>query len=72
MTELGGKLIEVERRDIKPAPYYHRAVRDLVSLRAMTGEETVQSVTVKREIWVCVAKPMTDKDFAVFLLKGIE
>lgn len=72
MTELGGRLMEVERREIEPRMDYYRAVREPVELRAIANPEITPALSQKREHWVCHAKPVTPNDFAVFLLRGIE
>jgi len=71
MTEFGGKLMEVERREIPPSPDYYVAVRSPIQVRAFVGEEIPQALEAKREHWVCRSTPRTPDDFAVFLLKEI-
>jgi hypothetical protein len=72
LTEMGGKLVEKERREIKPTPVYYRAIFDPLEVRVLANGEIPNMPTVKRERWICVAKPFTEKDPAFFLLDGIE
>ena len=71
MTEVGGKLLEIDRREIVPTPVYYCAVREPVQMRALS-EVTTQPPVMKRERWVAQSKPAHEKGFAVFLLDGIE
>lgn len=77
MTELGGRLMEVERREIEPRMVYYKAVREPISLGVIASDVTT-SLTPKRERWVCVSRPIGNIDssktnnFAVFLLDCIE
>lgn len=72
MTSLGGKLIEVSRRDIKPSPVYYCAVHEPVQAQVLYDAKIAQTITPKRERWVAQSMPITDAGFAVFLLEGIE
>lgn len=64
--------MEFDRREIKPTLVYYCAVREPMQLKAMTDIEYTQPPVAKKERWVCVSKPVGEKDFAVFLLEGIE
>jgi hypothetical protein len=72
MIEQGGKLIEKERRDIRPSPVFYKAIYDPLEARVLANGEIPNMPTAKRERWICVAKPFTEKDPAFFLLDGIE
>lgn len=72
MTQVGGKLLEIERRDIKETEVYYCAVREPVQMRAIADPEMTQPPVMKRERWLCHARPHTPNGFAVFLLDGIE
>jgi hypothetical protein len=72
MKEIGGKLIEQERRDIRPTPVYYKAIYDPYAVRVLANGEIPNIPTAKRERWICVARPMNEKDPAFFVLEGIE
>lgn len=72
MTEVAGRLMEVSRREIQPTQIYYCAVMEPMQLKAITDLEYSQPLTPKKERWVCHSKPVGDKDFAIFLLEGIE
>lgn len=72
MTKIGGKLVEVERREIPSIPVYYVAVREPITFRAMEGEDIPQMPTPKRERWVAYSMPCSSEGFAVFLFEGIE
>ena len=72
MREVNGILIEKERRDIRPVPVYYTAIHDLLEVNVLANREVNDMSSVKRERWICVAKPFSEKDPAFFLLDGIE
>lgn len=73
MTELGGKLVEIDRRDIKPSPIYYCAVREPIQYRAISEAEMTQTtLAIKREKWSAHSMPNHPDGFAVFLLDSIE
>lgn len=72
MTEIGGRLMEVERREVESRPDYYRAVREPIELRAISNPEITQVLTPKREHWVAHSMPNHPEGFAVFLLQDIE
>lgn len=72
MIEMNGKLIEKERRNIRPSPVYYKAIYDPVEVRVLANGEIPNMPTAKKERWICIAKPFSEKDPAFFLLNGIE
>lgn len=72
MTEVGGRLMELERREIPPSPVYRRAVRAPIELQVIASDTTPQAPIAEQEVWVAVSKPVTEEGFAVFLLDRIE
>lgn len=72
MTEIGGRLMEVERREVEPRPDFYRAVREPIELRAIADPDVTSNLIPKREHWVAHSMPSHPKGFAVFLLDGIE
>jgi len=72
MTEVGGKLMEVERRVIRPTDVYYVAVRNPITVMAMGHCDYTQPHTVKKERWICKSRPVNDKDFAVFMFDRFE
>ncbi len=69
MTEIGGRLMEVDRRDIPPSPIYRTARMSLNTMKAITDGEIPKMSDSELDTWVCVSKPMTEKDFAVFMIQ---
>lgn len=75
MREFAGRLMEVERRDIEPRMDFYRAIIPPLEVQTVTDPNITQSAEPKKEHWVCHSRPVNfndQKDFAVFLLKGIE
>lgn len=73
MTEVGGRLMEIERRDIPKMLVYYVPVMEPIQARVFAErEDMAQPITPKREKWTARSKPVTDDDFAVFMLEGIE
>jgi len=72
MIEVDGKLVEKERREIRPTSVYYKAIHNPLEMRAFSNEKIPNIPTVRMERWICVAKPSTEKDPAFFLLDGIE
>lgn len=72
MTEIGGKLMEVGRREINPSPVYYFAVQEPMQAKVMYNPDITQPPVMKRERWAMHSKPISEDDFAVFLLDGIE
>lgn len=72
MIEMGGKLIEKERREISPSPVYYKAIYDPLEVRVLANGEIPNMLTGKKERWICIAKPFSQKDPAFFVLDGIE
>ncbi len=71
MTEIGGRLTEIDRREIEPRPIYYCIRREPIQLRAVTTD-VVQALDAKRERWVAHSMPNHPKGFAVFLFEGLE
>jgi hypothetical protein len=72
MTEIGGRLLEVERREVEPRPDYYRAIREPIELRAIKNPDIVPVHVARREHWVAHSMPNHPDGFAVFLLHSIE
>lgn len=72
MTEVGGRLMEVERREVLPRPDYYRAIREPIELRAIMNPDITPALAARREHWVAHSMPNHPQGFAVFLLQGIE
>lgn len=72
MSEIGGRLIEVDRREIEPTTDYYIAARKPIQVIMEKDVEKLQSPISEREHWIMVSKPLTHNDFAVFILRGIE
>ena len=72
MTEVGGRLMEVERREIPPKLEYYRAVRTPIEVQAIIDPTTVQALVPKKEVWIAHSRPVEPNGFAVFLLDRID
>lgn len=70
MTQMGGRLLEIDRRDIEPVSVYYCAVREVTSVE---GDRNVpSSLEPKKEKWVAHSMPNSPEGFAVFLLDSLE
>ena len=72
MSEIGGRLIEIERKEIEPTMVYYKAVREPMRVIANLIDVTMEGPQSKREVWLAKARPVTKDDFAVFLLDRID
>lgn len=72
MTQFGGKLVEIERRDIEETRVYYSAVREPIQLKVLMGDKIPEQPLTKKERWVCVSVPYSKDGFAVFVFDGME
>lgn len=72
MTEIGGRLIEIDRREVNPNPVYYCARHEPVQMRAITTDTVAETLAVKRERWLAHSMPNHPQGFAVFLFEGLE
>lgn len=71
MIEFGGRLMEIDRRDISPTTIYYCAVREPMQAKFLTKQYVDVSIA-KREVWRCHSVPQGKDGFAVFVFDGIE
>jgi len=65
-------MIEIERREVPPSPYYYRVMREEIkALSQIPGTTFMQPVT-KREVWKMIAKPIDGNSPAFFILDRLD
>lgn len=72
MCEIGGRLIELERRDIPNCIRYTRVITKPLESKIIAEMSEIKSmVTAQKEVWYAASLPTSPRDFAVFLLEAV-
>ncbi len=66
MTEIGGKLMEIERREIQETDRYYVAVMPPMSMQALSLDAT-GPIDAKKQVWLAASMPYGQSGLAVFL-----